>query len=59
MLAFSLACSPPGLTLRLRPAGNAPLPLPFPEAHRFGVWLEPPYIIGAGLHSTSKLLRTL
>jgi hypothetical protein len=28
MLAFSLACSPPGLTLRLRPAGNAPLPLP-------------------------------
>jgi len=27
MLAFSLACSPPRLTLRLRPTGNAPLPL--------------------------------
>ena len=26
---------------------------------RFGGWLEPPYIIGAERHSTSKLLRTL
>ena len=24
----------------------------------FGDWLEPPYIIGAKSHSTSKLLRT-
>ncbi len=59
MLAFSLVCSPPGLALRLRPAHNAPLPLPLREVHRFGGWLEPPYIIGADLHSTSKLLRTL
>ena len=29
------------------------------EVHRFGGRLEPPYIIGAELHSTSKLLRTL
>ena len=60
MLTFSLVCSPPGLTLGLRPAYNAPLPLPLKEeVHRFGGRLEPPYIIGAELHSTSKLLRTL
>jgi hypothetical protein len=29
------------------------------QVHRFGGWLEPPYIIGAERHSTSKLLRTL
>ena len=29
------------------------------EVRRFGGWLEPPYIIGAERHSTSKLLRTL
>src|SRR5207248_11539548 len=26
---------------------------------RFGIRHEPPYIVGAGSHSTSKLLRTL
>jgi hypothetical protein len=31
----------------------------FPRTLRFGTVLEPPYIIGAGPHSASKLLRTL
>ncbi len=59
MSASSLACSPPLLTLWLRSACNAPLPLLLREVRRFGGWLEPPYIIGAERHSTSKLLRTL
>jgi len=62
MSASSLARSPPLLTLRLRPACDAPLPLARfqgGQVRRFGGRLEPPYIIGAERHSTSKLLRTL
>ena len=59
MSASSLAASPPLLTLWLRPNSNAPLPLALRQVRRFGGWLEPPYIIGAERHSTSKLLRTL
>ena len=59
MSASSLAASPPLLTLWLRPDSNAPLPLALRQVRRFGGWLEPPYIIGAERHSTSKLLRTL
>ena len=59
MSASSLAASPPLLTLWLRSDGNAPLPLVLRLVRRFGGWLEPPYIIGAERHSTSKLLRTL
>ena len=33
--------------------------VPEGTVHRFGGRLEPPYIIGAERHSTSKLLRTL
>jgi hypothetical protein len=59
MSASSLATSPPLLPLWLRPNGNAPLPLVLRQVQRFGGRLEPPYIIGAERHSTSKLLRTL
>jgi hypothetical protein len=60
MPASALDTSPHVLTLMLHPSINAPLPSrekrDFPC---FGGRLEPPYIIGAGLHSASKLLRTL
>ena len=59
MSASSLAASPPLLPLWLRPDSNAPLPLALRQVQRFGGRLEPPYIIGAERHSTSKLLRTL
>ena len=59
MSASSLAASPPLLPLWLRPDSNAPLPLVLRRVQRFGGRLEPPYIIGAERHSTSKLLRTL
>jgi hypothetical protein len=59
MSASSLVSSPPLLTLWLHPKYNAPLPLAIRQVHRFGGRLEPPYIIGAERHSTSKLLRTL
>src|SRR2546421_7465659 len=54
--------------LQRRPPQTAALPSPssfrlhpsaFPRSPRFGIPLEPPYIIGAGPHSASKLLRTL
>jgi len=59
--AFSLPPRPPLLAVWLHSTtersptrGRTNLPLP-----RFGTQLEPPYIIGAGPHSASKLLRTL
>lgn len=57
--AFSLLHAPVVLPLHLHCEQNAPLPLPLLRARRFGNRLEPPYIIGAGSHSTSQLLRTV
>ena len=63
MSASSLVASPPLLPLRLRPrlrrSSTTHRSLPTRRVRRFGGRLEPPYIIGAGRHSTSKLLRTL
>jgi hypothetical protein len=59
MPASSLGTSPRVLALALQPDANAPLPSRMNGFPCFGGRLEPPYIIGAGLHSASKLLRTL
>ena len=57
--AFSLVCTPRLLTLTLRRAYIAPLPLAFNmQILNFGEWLQP-RLSSAQNHSTSELLRTL
>ena len=56
--AFSLACCPPALPLRLLPACNALLPYALTRIPSFGIQFSPVKFSAQG-HSTSELLRTL
>ena len=56
--AFSLPCSPQLLTVLLRPACNAPLPIYIPIFLSFGGVFQPRTFSAQDL-STSELLRTL